>query len=464
MQINVVKTVEAVRTSYWFIPSVMAFLAIVLGAVMVWLDAGPGAGWLDGVGWYQSVKAEGAHQVLSTIAGSMITVAGVVFSITIVAISYASSQYGPRVLTNFMSDGGNKVTLGTFIATFLYCLVVLRTIRGGDDGAFVPQMAVLVGLLLAVCSIGVLIYFVHHVPQSIHVNNVIALIGRQLISDVDKRFPAFIGDEPEEEREGTEASPDTIMRLFRYGEGSGVSPVEGCATGYIQAIDDSALMGVAEDADLVLRLRYRPGDYLLAGRTLLEAWPSERVDAKVAEALRNAYSTGSRRTAFGDLGFLVNELVEIATRALSSGVNDPTTARTCLDWLGAGATELARRRLPDAHRFDSDGRLRVIAQADGFRVYVDRAFGELRQYLAGDANAAVHALRTMGEVATACPERDQVDAIVEEAKRLGEAASHALSGPELDRVQRRLDALCALLSQSPGRIEEGQAAWLGGSA
>lgn len=464
MQINVVKAAEAVRTSYWFIPSLMAFFAIVLGAVMVWLDAGPGAGWLDGVGWYQSVKAEGAHQVLSTIAGSMITVAGVTFSITIVAISYASSQYGPRVLTNFMSDRGNKVTLGTFIATFLYCLVVLRTIRGGDKGAFVPQMAVVVGILLAVCSIGVLIYFIHHVPQTIHVNNVIALIGRQLIRDVDKRFPAFIGEEPEGKGEASGASPAEVAGLFRYGEGSKVARIEGCATGYIQAIDNSALMEAAQSNDLVLRLRYRPGDYLLAGRTLLEAWPAERVDPDVAEALRSAYSTGSRRTTFGDLGFLMNELVEIATRALSSGVNDPTTARTCLDWLGAGATEIARRRLPDPHRVDGEGKLRVIAPPDGFREYIHRAFGELRQYLAGDANAAVHALRTLGEVATACAARDQIEAISAEARRLGEAASQALSGPERVRVQARVDALCALLSQSPDRIGEGQADWLGGSA
>ncbi len=464
MRINIVKTAQAVRTSYWFIPSVMAFFAIVLGAVMVWLDAGPGDGWLDGVGWYQSVKADGAHQVLSTIAGSMITVAGVVFSITIVAISFASSQYGPRVLTNFMSDRGNKVTLGTFIATFLYCLVVLRTIRGGEEGQFVPQMAVVVGLLLALCSIGVLIYFVHHVPQTIHVNNVIALIGRQLVRDVDRRFPVFIGEEPEGEPTASDGARAAATDLFRQGENSRVGAVESRDTGYIQAIDEGALMEAAGKADLVLRLRYRPGDYLLEGRILLEAWPAGRVDPDVAEALRAAYSTGSRRTPLGDLGFLINELVEIATRALSTGVNDPTTARTCLDWLGAGATEIARRRLPEPHWLDKEGRLRVIAPADDFRHYIQRAFGEMRQYLAGDANAAVHALRTMGEVASACKTRGQVEAIADEAKRLGESACELLSGPERTRVQRRVDALLALLSKSPERIAEGQADWLGGSA
>jgi uncharacterized membrane protein len=143
------------RASYWFVASIMALLGILLGGIMVYLDAGPGAGWLDGLGWYQKAKPDGAHQVLSTIAGSMITVAGVVFSITIVAIAYAASQYGPRILTNFMTDRGNQVTLGTFIATFVYCLVVLRTIRGGDEGEFVPQMAVMVGLVCRSCTMKV---------------------------------------------------------------------------------------------------------------------------------------------------------------------------------------------------------------------------------------------------------------------------------------------------------------------
>ncbi|MDQ3479342.1 MAG: DUF2254 domain-containing protein, partial [Pseudomonadota bacterium] len=137
MRARVFQLMYDLRASYWLVPAIMALLAIALGAVTVWLDAGPAAGIMDGLGWYQKAKPDGAHQVLSTIAGSMITVAGVVFSITIVAIAYAASQYGPRILTNFMTDRGNQVTLGTFIGTFVYCLVVLRTIRGGDEGQFV---------------------------------------------------------------------------------------------------------------------------------------------------------------------------------------------------------------------------------------------------------------------------------------------------------------------------------------
>ena len=463
MHNGIFRFAEAVRASYWFVPGVMAFLSLLLGAAMVWVDAHVGSDWLEGIGWYQMVKPEGAHEVLSTIAGSMITVAGVVFSITILAIAYASSQFGPRVLTNFMTDGGNKVTLGTFIATFTYCLIVLRTIRGGDDGSFVPQLAVLVGLLLAFCSIGVLIYFIHHVPQSIHINNVVARIGRQLIEDVGKRFPDFIGD-PADEGESRETAAPAPSPGFGMDDPSRIGVIRGKDTGYVQAIDDEALMRAASERDLVLRLRYRPGDYLFAGRSLLEAWPSDRLDDEAEEALREAYTVGSRRTPQGDLDFLINELVEIATRALSAGINDPTTASTCIDWLGAGATEIARRRLPDPRRVGEDGKIRVIALPDGFAQYVERAFGRLRQYAGRDMNAALHVLRTLGEVAAGCSTKEQLAVLAAEAERLLTLAETDLHGAALLHVRKRAEELQRLLSLPPGQIGERQAAWLGGTA
>ena len=462
MNRGIFRFAETVRSSYWFIPGIMAFLSLLLGALMVWLDVVLGSEWLEGIGWYQMVKPEGAHEVLSTIAGSMITVAGVVFSITIVAIAYASSQFGPRVLTNFMADRGNKVTLGTFIATFTYCLVVLRTIRGGDEGSFVPQMAVLVGLFLAFCSIVVLIYFIHHVPQSIHINNVVARIGRQLIDNVGKRFPDLIGDATRGEeapKTGNAAAMSVAAR-----DQSRISRVAGDATGYVQAIDDDALMRIARNGDLVLRLRYRPGDYLFAGRTLLEVWPVDRIDEDAAKALRGAFSVGAQRTPNGDLDFLINELVEIATRALSTGINDPTTASTCMDWLGAGASEVARRRIPDSQRVDEQGTLRVIALPDGFENYVERAFGRLRQYSARDMNAALHLLRTLGEVAACCCTAAQIRILANEAEALKGMAAQMLSGAARVRVEDRAQELDLLLAAGPGAIDEREAGWLGGTA
>lgn len=439
-----------VRASYWFVPGLMALLGILLGGLMIWVDATLGTSWIEGLGWYQQVRSDGAREVLSTIAGSMVTVAGVVFSITIVALSYASSQYGPRVLTNFMSDRGNTVTLGTFIATFLYSLMVLRTIRGGEED-FVPQYSVIVGMLLAVCSIGVLIYFIHHVLQSIHINHVVARIGRQLVEDARTRFPQLIGEE----------APQQRARLAELKGDVAVTTSD--ATGYIQGLNGDQLLELARKADVLIRLRYRPGDFVMEGRGLADIGRASNWSDDHDEELRGCFTVGAKRTPDSDLMFLVSELVEIAARALSPGVNDPMTAVTCLDWLGAGGTEFATRELPAAVRADQNGVPRLIASPDDFGSFVDRSFGRLRQYAASDTIAGLHLLQVMGEVAAACRRPDQIDVLRAEASRFAELASDQLDGPNGRDVQARVAALQSLLSRGVGQIDAQQADWLGGS-
>lgn len=421
------------RASYWFLPSIMAFSAIALGAFMVWLDAGPAAGFLDGLGWYQKAKPDGAHQVLSTIAGSMITVAGVVFSITIVAIAYAASQYGPRILTNFLSDRGNQVTLGTFIATFVYCLVVLRTIRGGDEGEFVPQLAVMLGLLLALSSIAVLIYFIHHVPNSIHINNVVARIGQQLLDSIDKRFPENIGDPAK----GDQPEPIKSPAEQALAAGLHVAKIESPANGYIEAVDEETLMQTACAVDLVVRLHHVPGDYLIKGQLLVSAGPSDCVEHQTKRAIQRSYSIGSRRTPTQDIFFLVDELVEIAARALSTGVNDPYTAITCLDWFGAAAVKVSGRRMPSERRVDGEGTVRLIAVPQSIFEFFERGFGRMRQYLARDMNAALHALDTLRTVGVQCNGSDMKEALAIEARKLLSLAEQELKGPSLAQVRER---------------------------
>lgn len=169
---------ESLRTSYWFVPTLMTAGGVALSFASVHLDERVNYKWVRTVGWIWAGGAEGARQVLSTIAGSMITVAGVAFSITIVALTLASNQFGPRLLRNFVRDAGNQIVLGTFIATFVYCLLVLRTVRGEDDTEFVPYVSVTLGVAFALTSLGVLIYFIHHVAISIQAENLIASVAR----------------------------------------------------------------------------------------------------------------------------------------------------------------------------------------------------------------------------------------------------------------------------------------------
>lgn len=435
MKLPAFHVLQAVRSSYWFVPSVMALSAIALGALMVWLDAGPLSGLLEPLGWYQQSKPEGARAVLSAIAGSMITVAGVVFSITIVAISYAASQYGPRILTNFMSDRGNQVTLGTFIATFVYSIVVLRTIQSGDESSFVPQLALFGAMLLAVCSLAVLIYFIHHVPQSIHVNHVVAGIGRQLIEAIDKAFPACFGDPPER----SDKERERLQRLEkqRFGEGASVEEVGSKSAGYLQALDKDQLFETACKHDIVLSLVRGPGHFLYPELPFVLASPPDRISDEAKDELRGSFTLGARRTPYQDLLFLMDELVDVAARALSTGVNDPYTAITCVDWLAAGAAEMTRRQPPSPYRLDEQGELRLIARDGSFDEQVERGFGRVRPYIARDVNATKHSVEMLGSLAERCQSLEQMQVLAAELESLVALAGKKLEEPLFDEVKEQ---------------------------
>ena len=461
---------DRVTSSYWFIPSLMTVGAAVLSFVLIGIDGRVGPDWIERVPFLYGNKPDGARAVLSTIAGSMIGVAGVTFSITIASVVYATGQYGPRLLTNFMSDRGNQVTLGTFIATFLYCLLVLRTIRSPDEGtgadvvsAFVPHIALLAGLVLALCSIGVFIFFIHHVPESIHVSNLIAGVGTDLRDKVGVLFPERIG-EGESTREA-ERDEDVMTSVpADFFDDARTIPADG--DGYVTGLDAQALLDLATAHDLVVRVRHRPGDFVADGDTLVLAWPQERVTDAIAVDIRTAFAWGRQRTARQDVRFLVNELVEIAARALSPGVNDPFTAISCLDWLSAALKDLAGRDFPGAERYDENGRLRVVAYPTTFADFVEGVYAQLRPYLATDRNAALHALMTIGEVAGRVSDESQRSVLRHQADAILEGCQANL-GLEADRasVRQRHREVARLLS---GRVSYEEASadtdWIGGTA
>ena len=446
---------QAARSSYWFLPSIMAVGAIGLGAFMVWLDAGPASGLLEPLGWYQQSKPEGARAVLSAIAGSMITVAGVVFSITIVAISYAASQYGPRILTNFMSDRGNQVTLGTFIATFVYSVVVLRTIQSGEQSSFVPQLALFGAMLLALCSLAVLIYFIHHVPQSIHVNHVVADIGHRLIGSIRKNFPDCYSDAPDRgdpEHESLERKAEQF-----FGEGAPAAAVGSKTSGYVQALDKEGLCKTACKHDIAICMVRAPGDFLYEEMPFALAHPADRVTDEVRDDLRECFTVGSRRTPLQDLLFLIDELVDITARAMSTGVNDPYTAITCVDWLTAGASELARRQAPSPYQLDDDGKLRLVTREGSFREHVHRGFGRMRPYLARDINTAHHTLEMLGSLTGRCRSREQLQLVGAEVESLVTLARVKLDEPMLKRLEDEAQETRAKLLEAMQSCDDGDA-------
>lgn len=383
---------EKLRSSYWFIPSLMATGAVALSYCALALDRRLGAQWAENLRWFPADRAEGARLILSTVAGATITVTGVVFSVTIVALSLASQQFGPRLLSNFMRDRGNQSVFGTFIATYLYCLLVLRTIHGGGQNLFIPQISLLLGFLLALFSVGVLIFFIHHAADSIQAMAVIANVSGDLHNAIGKQFPDRT-DEPDEtwrEELGRGKMPGDFEKK--------AAPLRSGKHGYIQAVDEKSLLDLAKERKILLRLDCRPGHFLVRGEPLATAWLIEPSDvANIEERVGASFIFGSRRSPEQDIEFLVNELVEVALRALSPGINDPFTAINCIDHLGSALRELVER-IPRSNYFFDDNDLRLVVKRPTVAGLVDAAFDQIRQHGRSHASVIVRLLETIAAI------------------------------------------------------------------
>jgi len=439
MRAQIIKYWDRLRSSFWFLPSLMALAAVVLSFTTVAFDQGVTRTWLRRLDWVYSGGAEGASAVLQTIAGSMITIAGVVFSLTLVALSLASSQFGPRLLRNFMRDTANQLVLGTFIATFLYCLLVLRTIRREEGGVFVPHVSVTLGVIFALVSLWVLIYFIHHVSVSIQADEVVARVGAELNDTMDRLFPEQSGESERSTETAHVLTPDadTQVRI--------VSSVD---DGYLQIVDVETLMNFARETDTVLTLTRRPGHYIVKGMVLVNASPAERVPDDIQQRLQGAFVLGNQRTAAQDVEFAILQLVEIATRALSPGVNDPFTAIACIDRLGSAFCRLAQRQFPAACRYDDAQRLRIIATPASFSSLADAAFSPLRNYAKSSVEVTVRLLESIALIASVAARpadraalQRHADMIAQGAEDLSEAADRNAVSVCHQAVRQALAAL-----------------------
>lgn len=429
---------ERLSTSYWFVPTVMTLsaggLAVGLGALDRWLEDP----WLSPYDWIWQGGAEGARTLLGAVAGAMITVASTAFSITIVALTLASSQFGPRLLRNFMRDRGNQVVLGTFTATFVYCLLVLRSVR---TEAFIPHVSVSVAIALALASVGVLIYFIHHVSVSIHAGYVIAVAGRDL--------EEALRSEPE--GPGLPTGPAPTLAVV--GEGAALTAPR---SGYLQAIERAAALRELVARDAVMRVEVRPGQFVVRDAVLARVWPPAALDRGAGEALRAAFYVSARRTPLQDLEFAIHEIVEIAVRALSPGINDPFTAISGVDWLGDALCRLAAWTFPLGHVLDDRGALRLVLRPFSFAGAVDAAFHQVRQAGADNPAVLIRMLEVIAIVAR-CARDEPQRAALRKHVRLIERASQRWAEPEdrEDLLVRHAQAL-ACLANADGPPERGR--------
>jgi uncharacterized membrane protein len=430
--------VARLRQSFWFLPAVLCALAVVLAESLIFLDRRLDEVNLGALSFLITrVGESGSRDLLGAIAGSMLAVASTTFSITIAVLALSSSTYGPRLVRNFMADRGNQFVLGVFVATFLYSLLVLRSVRILQDGAeeyFVPHLAVNLAVLLAVLAIGVLVYFIHHISDSVQVWTLARQVRTDLLSTVDRLYPEQIGRDSRDV-DDADAEQDTPRTLDVDG-----APLAARETGYVEGIDHGGLLALAGKHDLVVSLRIRPGHHTIEGTTLAVVWPKSRLDDDLLKEIREAVRIGQARTPHEDVEFSVLLLEEMAVRALSPSTNDPYTAINALDDLSAGLVRLAGRCTPSPYRYDEEGHLRVVAPRIELTDLLDHLLDAMRLYAIEHPSVLHRTLDLVEQIGAASGQPAVRERMDTQVQRLIEA--FALSSPQgcdAEKLSRHAD-------------------------
>jgi uncharacterized membrane protein len=417
---------EQLRTNLWLVPMLEVAAAVGLYAGTHAIDVAAHNGSLTLPPFVIVVTAEAGRQILTALAAAVITVVGVVFSIMIVTLTLASTQFGPRMLRNFIRDRGTQLTLGTFVATFVYAMLVLISIAPGLGGhQFVPELSITVAVGLVTVSLAVLIYFIHHIATTIQLPQVIASIARDLSRAIDVESREVSG--------APESGPTVAELLARIESEGGTVPAP--ASGYLQYVRLESLVRIAASAGAVIRLHQRPGHFVVGGQEMATVWPAQTTES-VSRALRKAHLTGPYRTLTQDLAFAVDQLVEIGIRALSPAVNDTFTALTAVDWLGEGMCKATSSWHPVRIHRDREGQVRVITAHVSYERLVARAFEKIRQAARGMPAVLMRQLEALARIMLETRDDEQRRLLLAQAALIYEASEESVP-QEADRADVR---------------------------
>ncbi|MHA6263306.1 DUF2254 domain-containing protein [Arenibacterium sp. CAU 1754] len=375
-----IKLLQDIRASYWFLPSSLVLVAILLASGMLYLDRHADLIPVQLPKGLSNTQVDGARSLMSIISQSVFGVAGVMFSMTMVAVSFASGNFGPRLIGNFMRDRGNQWSLGILIATFVYALLITRAIQNPIEGtAFVPHYSIALALVLTFVSVITVIFFVHHIPELINVSNISAALGNRLTREI-KTLIASQNSDDAKNVPIPDCEPDQVLCLT--------------SSGYVQTLNKSHLEEIAQEKDLVIQLPCPVGAFVSEDTPALNVWGAKQ-DEDTCKDLRACFAIGHSRTEHQNLLFIVDQLVEMIARALSPGVNDPFTAINCLNWLYSAGLTAANHQ--GGLRPVKDGRVHLDPVT--FQDLLETGFGASHIYAKTDELCHRHMCKLLDKMA-----------------------------------------------------------------
>jgi uncharacterized membrane protein len=398
---------DRLTVSFWFASALMALGAVALAWLVYWLDARIPNEALQSSRFVLAGTTGEMRSALLGMAGTVLATAGVVFTLLTLPLSTVAAQYGSRLLRVFLGDRTTQFVLGMFVATFVYCIAAALSIPPVDVEHESPQLTATVGLYLMLATFATLILLVQHISTMLQAPNIAAAAGTELMEVVcaeitDEVTSGDDGGGGSEALADSRSVPDTLADEDGY-------PVRVMRTGYIQYIDPEIMLSLAQEKDLVIRLLHKPGHFIYSGAAVALVWPASRVDEQLDKLIRRAFKIGNGRTPTQDVEYAVNQLTEMAVRAMSPAINDPFTAMTCLDHIGDGLVSFIRQGERGAHYYDRDGRLRLVLEPVTFGALLNAAFDMLRHASCDNASVLLHMLAVIDAIGqeTQSPEARQ---------------------------------------------------------
>ena len=435
-------TWDRLRVSFWFVPAIMALVAVPLAWIMYEIDARIPNELLADSRLVLSGDVDALRSTLVSIATTVLATAGVVFTLLTLPLSTVAAQYGSRLLRVFLRDRTTQLVLGMFVGTFVYCIAAAFTILPAEIEPASPQLTATLGLLMMMATFGSLILLVQHISTMLQAPNIAAAAGEQLMDVVrvddtdDVRSADNSGSAARREIASLMESPGHLIHIAE--------------TGYIQTVDPQILLTLARENDLLIRLLQKPGAFVRSGEAVAGVWPPERITEQRDKQIRREFRVGNQRTPTQDVETAVNQLVEMAVRAMSPAINDPFTAMTCLDHIGNGLTLFVRQGEESLNTYDRDGRLRLIFEPVTFAELLSTAFDMLRHCSCDNADVLLHMLAVINDIGQ--------ETKTAEARRLlrhhaGLICAESMAGRLIEEDRRRIQQ-CAqeldeALSSSP---------------